>query len=228
MSEESEVEVNSELDTALVRSLIAQGVELDVITKTLRPAKAPVVASKPPSNVAPAVITTEQRAALERLHAVYGSVVPETARELTEDEIRAISDEWEVIGEILALADKRKASIRTTVLNHHDTAFDRAVDRDDKGHVLQPGVIGVADKDKEFYWDIAEKGGGIDLELLQGVLNHRDWLSVTDPTRVLNGDKLMELLKKKPELAERLGETVTPGTVYGSLNYNKRRKADGL
>lgn len=229
MSDESKV---SELDVALINSLVQKGAELDVIVKAMRPAQAPALASKPPSNVAPAVITTEQRAALKSLNKVYGKVVPTTVRALTEPEIRSLIEEWKVIGELIELTAQRKAAIRTTVLNHHDVLFEvehelvlSKGERDKEGHYLYARKVGVDDKDDEFSWEIGSKGGGLVNEVLQEILDHKDWLFVSVPTREVDGDRFMELLKKKPELAEKLAEAVVPGTKYGSLNYRTKKDA---
>lgn len=203
-----------------------------------------VVASKPdplpaPAHLPlPAQITTEQRKALERLPEVFGQVVPVERRDLLPSEIKALYAERDTLDEIEKLAADRKAAIRTTVCNHLDVVFESdsekatepvASERDKDGHYVAPGKAPIPDTDRCFSREVRSGSPSLNSELLKalveaGELDHEDYLEMTTQVRVVDENKVMLKLKKKPQLVQAIAKATTMGRSVASL-YVRKQKA---
>lgn len=222
---------------ALVRQVVAKiedgAVSLSDLLK--------IVAAKPdplpvPEHLPlPAQITPDQRKALERLPEVFGRVVPVERCSLQPVEVKALHVERETLDEIEKMAAKRKEGIRTAVCNHLDVLFERtqaeeaqAAPRDKDGHYVVAGKTPIPDSDKCFSREV--RGGAVALSpaLLQalveaGELEHDDYLAMTTQERVLDENKVMLRLKKKPNLVSVLAKATTVGHSTASLYVRKQK-----
>jgi hypothetical protein len=212
--------------TPEVRAKLASGkVTLTELTKFVAHPEVFEVATGPPL---PAVISPAQRDALHRLELIYGSVCPAEVRELTTDELDQLMDERLTIDEIATLVESRKSDIRTIVLNHVDAenADDEATPRDKEGHILKASKTQPTQQKKVFSWEVSNRGGTIDVAALKeldesGELAHEDYLAMTEQIRVVNEGRVLELLKKKPELLDTLAKAVSKTSQVGSLYVRK-------
>lgn len=80
-------------------------------------------------------ITPEQAEALIALPAVFGQVQPGVRRSLSEDEIRALYDEREVLRKIMACVATRDEAIKETMRHHMD------VDAEERGVAVPKAVV---------------------------------------------------------------------------------------
>lgn len=198
----------------------------DLLKLVAPPAPIPPPPADPPL---PAVITAEQRDALDRLMEVFGVVVPETRRALTTPEVAALVKERVVLDSIEELATKRKDGIRTAVCNHLDVGIEETArtaqeagedfempSRDEKGHYVAPGKLRAPGEAKQFSREVRSGTVNVDPELLRKLADdptvraglaeagvtftHDDYLAMTTPKRVLDEAKVMILLRSRPEL----------------------------
>lgn len=231
MTTTQDTEALSPTDTVredVVRKLaFSKSVTLADVLKEIAPKGASVVSKPVPL---PPAISQAQEEALATLVQVFGSVVPETVRALSETEVGDLLLERRVLTEIETLAKDRKSDIRTTVLNHLDTVYadDPSIPRDKEGHVLIKDTVETPDDSECFSWEIRNSGGDLDEARLkaleeQGVISHDDYLAMTEQVRVVNPNRVLEVLKAKPSLLDALAQATTPVTKTGGL-YVRAKK----
>jgi len=180
----------------------------------------------------PVALTEDQKAAIRKVNKVFGSVVPAERRALTPTEVAELFDERQTLDEVERLAADRKKAIRTTVLNHIDVERRRGLEgvfdeRDKEGHHLIPAKVPVPGTDKEWSWEIRNNAPSIDAEVLKelvesGQLDHKTYLRITEPVRVLNEDKLLKEIAKNPSIIGVVVRASVPGNKIGSLNIRKQ------
>lgn len=181
-------------------------------------------------------ISDTQRAALTLLPSVYGSVVPNERRELTQQEVTALLTERNTLDQVLAFAKKRKEdSIRETLANHFDVAAERkgVTDalRDDKGHYILDDTreVEAGGTGEKFTFSASNPSPEIssaDLEAahLAGDISREDYLSITsEPTvkRVFNEDKARKAIKANPDLLGKIAAATKPGKRINTLRVAK-------
>lgn len=206
-------------------------VDLAQVLRALSPpAEKPALPSEPPL---PAVITEEQEEALRRLPEVFGKVVPHQVRKLTQPELAALAEERDVLDEIARMATKRKDDgIRVAVANHFDTEYqekhadDEEIERDKRGHIVAADEVRIPDLGKKFVRQVSESAPGLSgaaLKALEttGELSHDDYLAMTRPERIVDENKIMLLLRKKPELLRALQKATTPASKTASIYLRK-------
>jgi hypothetical protein len=96
---------------------------------------------------------------VKKLPKVFGVVVPDKVRTLTEDEVIKLLDERDVLDDIADEMAKRKDDIRTTVLNHFDAKVreERCLEADNDGFMCwQPKEH---DTDHRFQFVPVDKDG---------------------------------------------------------------------
>lgn len=211
-------------------------VSMTDLLKVLRPD--PVGPEKVSEKVpAPAAITKEQRAALERVMEVFGQVVPTERRALQPAEVSSLLEEKRVLAEVEKMAKKRVESIRTTVYNHldveaeQDDSFDAEHTLKDKdGHYILKGEARGTENDGEkFARETREGSPTLDVEALKALaddpdfegLDHKTYLSMTTQTRVVDEAKVMLALKKDPSLVSAIARASKPGNLTSSFNVRK-------
>lgn len=170
-------------------------------------------------------ITESQRQALSDLPDLYGRVVPEGRRLLSEDELVDIVTERVAIDAVLAFAKKRKdESIRETLANHADLVAEVEREGDDplptdaKGHYAVKQEIPVAGTGKKVQRLVSGGKPELTSALLlaavdSGVLTREEFLSLTkmpESPRVLDSTKVGVALKRDPGLLFRLAEVAQP------------------
>jgi hypothetical protein len=211
--------------TALKRKVADGTIKLPDLWKALAvPEPSEVVAQAP----LPAVITDAQKAALAKLTQVFGKVVPDSVRALTDDEVSGLMDERLTLDEVEKLAKDRKAVIRTTVLNHIDSETEEETERDKEGHVLRAAKVADPATGKAFSWEMRKHGGTLDPESLlalveDGTIERSTYLAMTTQVRVVDENKVMLELKKHPELIDALGEAITKTGQTGALNLREAK-----
>lgn len=194
-------------------------------TKVPAPSKVPL----------PRKLTDEQKEALDKFPAVYGQVVPQERRALEVAEASALLDEKDTLKTIKKLAADREQDIRTTVFNHLDVlveeeGLDESAERDDKGHYVVAGeVFGEDDSPHKFVRQVSEQSPALSEAALRELsedpeveFTHDDYLAMTSPIRVVDENKVMLELKKRPELLSAIQKAVTPGRKSASLYARKR------
>lgn len=221
-------------DLELVRSAAKSITSLDDVIRFLRPqAPAPAQVVLPPA----AIITADEKAALERLPRVFGSVVPTERRDLKTEEVTKLHEERATLDVLEKMIKERKEAIRTTVLNALDVQFEAKADpgpgaaRDKDGHYLQAGSINIPETHQRFSWEVSGGSVDVDPETLLAVaddpevaeISHQDYLDVTTPVRVVDISKFLAKLKEKPEVLIHTGAFVKQGSPRGALNIRKQR-----
>lgn len=204
----------------------------DLLTKLARTRTTEIVPlpAEPP---VPATITDKAKAALNRLPKVFGKVVPTTRRMLEDQEVKDLVAERETLDEIEKMAKDRKEAIRTTVFNHLDVEFEAKhadevgeTPREENGHFVVTGEIKVPGVDKRFTREV--RSGSVDLTSddlkaleAEGLITHQDFLDATEPIRYLNENKLMLLLKRKPELVRVIAPRIKTSKTTASFYMRK-------
>ena len=189
-------------------------ITLAEVVAILSPPEAEVVPapSKPPLPVA---ITPKVAEALKQLPAVFGSVVPDERRILSDAELTKLLEERDTIDSIIkTLTERKEKSIRTTVLNHLDVALEdelseqperlAATDRDKEGHYYHSAKANVGDTGKAFSWEVQDGSSVLSPEKLKeldeaGEIDHKLYLEITTPVRVINEQKLLLAMGQQPE-----------------------------
>jgi hypothetical protein len=179
-------------------------------------------------------ITEAQRDDLTALPGVYGSVVPTERRDLEPAEITALMQERERIDSVLAFAKKRKEeTIRETLANHFDVAYEQSEDFDPetpvdpKGHYIftdemeadAPGT------GKKFVMKASNPSPTIDNALLEqafdnGDFSRSDYLSITSVppvARVFDQQRAQKAIKANPALLGLIATAAKAGTPVNTL-----------
>lgn len=203
------------------------------------------IAPKPKKNEAPkkdslpATISEEEKAALARLPDVYGSVVPTKRRALTDDESRLLLVERTTLDDIEKMATKRKASIKTAVLNHLDVEAEKHGDADEEtprgsdGHYVLKGEQVVPEEGKRWSREVRNNKPSLSAERLESLLHDEEalaelaeagvvfdretYLAMTEQTRIFDQEATMMLLRKRPELVAVLAKATNAGSQTASL-----------
>jgi hypothetical protein len=207
------------MGTDIVRSKVeldlADGriVKLSDLTAALaKPAERPKAPEVIPL---PSLITPAQREALSLLPVVYGGVVPTEKRQLTPTELAQLLVERATLDTIGAMAEARKADIRTTVVNHFDKkleASDAVTDEtwvDREGHYVVAAKEPVMGTTQSWSWEERPASAPNLTELMlkdlandpESGFSKEDYLACTAQVRVVDENKLMLHLKKNPQLA---------------------------
>jgi hypothetical protein len=221
-------------EVALVTTATREKIEAGTITmadlvKEIAPA-AP--AEEVPENIPlPAQITSEQRAALERLAEVFGSVEPTERRALEPTEIRSLIEERLTLDEIEKMASGRKDSIKRSVHNHLDVVAEREgstanASRHVEGHYILGGKTGGHGASKQFVREVREQkpkfvASNLTRLVDEGVLDRADYLAMTTQVRVVDEHKIMLLLKKRPDLLSVLVKATEPGSTTAAITVRK-------
>lgn len=181
------------------------------LLKTITPKVEPPAIPKAPPTVA--VITHNQRVAIERLPEVFGKVVPTEARALQPVEVTALVEEKEVLDQLKRLVEDRHEGMRTTVFNHLDLEAEQAgmtttAAVDKRGHyVLSGQALGAPGTGKKFTREVREGACILNTDTLKGLIDrpdldftNEDYLEMTTQTRLVDEHKVMLALKRKPSL----------------------------
>jgi hypothetical protein len=221
-------------DGSLARKIADGSVTLSEIVSTI----VPKVVTEPPVPFKAGkavVLTPKQVGALQTLPAIFGSVAPLERRKLTGEELTALYEERVVVDEILAALKKRKEeSIRDAIVNHFDVKREDeygdgadgsapAGPRTKDGHVLISDKEDIPGTDKVFSWEVSGGAPEISDELLkrldaEGKIDHKLYLEITEPVRVLNEQKLLLALSRQPDEAIALIKAASvPTAKKGSL-----------
>ena len=171
----------------------------------------------------PAVITDDERVALERLPEVYGSVVPTERRAIEPSEISLLLDERDVLKTAEGALKRRLDDISLTVLNHNDVTYEEAPDPEgvllgpdgnpwitEKGHIVRKARFRGDDPSIKTLFSVETRKGSPSMntarfqELADDPewenATHEDYLACTTQVRVWDENKALLHLRKKPEL----------------------------
>lgn len=224
----------AELD-ALVQQALVQinsgSVSLADLLKALSPKQqsAPVPAVLPK----PAEIAEKERAAMARVPDVFGQVVPTERRALEPVEVKALVIEKQTLDEVKKMAARRLDDIVITVHNHLDVEIEEALEeanrplRDEKGHYVSAGQAPAPGEDQQFTREVKNYAASLSLESLKlrenlGLLSHEDFLAMTTQIRVIDEAKIMQVLRKKPELIKDIAAATTAGKQGTSVQLRKK------
>lgn len=203
---------------------------------------APVETTRVPVDFEPGLppqISKGEREALVKLPEVFGKVVLDVRRKLTDEEVDQLLDEREVLTTIATMAENRRGSIKDTVYIGMDAAVAEKLAKekgvvpplqDEEGHYLTAERLG-GERDDEFSREL--RGGtpsltSSDLKTLVDdedvQFTHEDWLACTVPGgRVFDENKAMVLLRKRPELVHALAKVAKPGKTTTALFVRKAK-----
>lgn len=180
---------------------------------------------------APTAITDSQRAALAQVTEVYGSVVPTERRSLTPAEVESLMAERLVLDEVKKMVEARSESLRTTVFNHLDVEAEAAgvpegtgVDKD--GHYILAGETVGTEAGKKFRREVRTSAPTLNADALKGLVDsgdlaHDDYLAMTTQVRVVDENKVMLTLKKRPELIGAVTKALRPARRNAALWVRK-------
>lgn len=187
---------------------------------------------------APAVITDEQRAALDRLPEVFGRIMLGEPVELEPEEMRDLHIERDTLDIIEKMAKGRKDDIRSYLLHHFslvnaDKADELARDKD--GHLVPSSTVRYPIQGTDKDWSLEPRKGTANFEVetfkrlaedpeVEDV-TYDDYLAVTEQTRVFSEHKAMLHLKKNPKVMDAMAKAVTErGTPSITVTTRKHKK----
>ncbi len=188
--------------------------------------------------VAPPAITDKQKAALARIPDLYGKVTPTTIRLLTDEELRDLVEERQLIDDIVKFLNARKTeTIRETLAYHLDLLAEADAEKakaeglhfdplttDAKGeHYAVKQDVQVPDSEHVVARTVT--GGkpvltiaAVEKAHKEGLIDRPTYLAITktpEVSRVLDSDGMAKAIKKDPSLLFRLADLtdpVKPGT----------------
>jgi hypothetical protein len=200
------------------------------LVKALAPTTAPQPhkAAKPPAAVK---LNEAQQNALARITEVYGQVVVSERRRLTAQEVSSLLAERAVLDELAAMAEKRKAAVRTMVSIDMDIQAAEAGKAegkfyDSKGHLILDGFCPAEDGQQGFVRKVCNRSAYVDEAVLvamdeAGEIPHEEYLAITEQKRVFNQERFMLYLKAHPDRVEALQAIVQPGSQYTDVRIGK-------
>lgn len=228
---------STELDV-LVKTAIAKieagTLTMEALLEALAP-DVPPAAEVEAQAPMPVAITPEQREAITKVGEVFGKVVPTERRTLQATEVASLIEEKQTLDELKKMAEARHESIRTTVFNHFDVeaeAEGKAADayRDKRGHYILTGEArATPEVGKKFTREVRQQGPSLNASALEALardddfadLTWDDYLKMTTQVRVVDENKVMLALKKKPDLVKAIARATNPGSRTASLNLRK-------
>lgn len=234
---EPSMEVERLIQTAIERVNAGSLSYSQLLDFVARPAPAVVSGTKPSL---PAQITAKELAALARVADVFGSVLPTEVRALQPDEVSALLDEREVLKVIEKMVKTRlgDTGIRNTVLNDNDARIRERSDEEElaklprtkDGHFVVPDKLrGEPGSESCFSLERSEGTVQMDPEVLRALaadpevdwFDHKDFLAMTEPTRVFSAERAMLLIKKRPELIRAVREATVRGNPTIAVQVRK-------
>lgn len=234
-------EVPAEITKAVTSGAI---VSMDALIEALAPPPAIVKVGALPVIAA---IADDEKAALERLPEVYGSVVPTERREITPAETSSLLRERATLKTVEAMLKRRLDDIALTVLNHSDVDYEtNGADPStvllgpdgepwitDKGHVVRKVKIKGDDPALPKLFSVETRKGSPQMsesrfqELADDPdwenATHEDYLACTTQTRVWDNNKAMLHLRKKPSLLVTFREAMSTSSPSVSV-YERANK----
>lgn len=161
---------------------------------------------------APVRITAGLKAALRRLPEVFGSVVPTEPRRLEQAELDRLTDERDVIAQVITALGKRDKDIDEAVRHHMDTyaseddpVIATGVARGHRllaqeGHPFEARVTGMSDA-----WQQRRVAGKAELSiglladlLAAGTITRAEFNALTVPVRELDEARVRAATRKSP------------------------------
>ena len=222
------------LVTQAIEKINSGALSMSDLLKALAPN---AVAEGKPSTPTPAaaVISEDERKALVKVVEVFGQVCPTEKRALLAPEVDALIEEKQCLDTVKKMAEKRlKDGIRTIVFNHFDTEVEAGEDfdaeqaeRDKSGFLLTDGEApGTGSTGKKFTREVREGAPTLDVDGLKALaedpefedFTHKDFLAMTRQVRIVDENRVMEVLKKKPTLVTVIAQATKPGKKTVSLN----------
>lgn len=225
-----------EMKTAVAK--VHEGGDLKSVLAALTEGQ-PYVTVKAPENPKPVRMTDKLRTALHRLPEVFGRVQPEQRRQLTSDELAEAYAEYEVLKEIDNLLETRREALKEVVRNHMDLIAEaqglagEGTPTDKNGHYVvasrgNPERTYIPGTDVDFSREYRSGSPNVSEELFrdlyeQGEISREDFLAFTVEKRVLDNNKIMTSVTKRPELLKVLARITVPGRPSTGLYVRKTR-----
>lgn len=207
----------------------------DVVRGARLDERADAAPNATPKPAKPFVLTAEEEGAIENFVAFANEVSwPAVRRELTateRDRLLAFYGEYQAASKAV---ERAKEAIRTTFFNHVDVQAEKAgiakpdeTARDKAGHYLLPGEIVVEGQDFRMTREVKDSTVDLNVDDLKalvelGVLPHKTYLALTTQVRMVDEDKVMESVRKDPELLHTLSHA-TRVICQGSGSLNQRK-----
>jgi hypothetical protein len=214
-------EPSESIDLIQVKVAIKEGsiAKIDDVFEAVAPQPVSALVGKVP---VPVEVSDDEKAALERLPEVIGSVVPSERRVLTDDEPDRLLDEREVLKVIEGLVKRRLADISLTVLNHSTVEVEQGatdglmVGADGKpllnkeGQAIRKVKVLPESAALRSCFSVETRAGTPVFDLAQfhkdcedpevTDLTHKDYLNNTTAVRVFDENKAMANLRRDPDL----------------------------
>jgi hypothetical protein len=206
---------------------------------------APEIAQDAPFPAAPpkATITTALRAALKKLPAVFGAVMPTEHRKLELDELKRLTEEAIVIETIKGQLEPRLEAAKEAVRHHMDfLGADALLDGEEllrvaegiaRGHaiVAKPGspfrisVEGAEDPWEQRYVAGKTTVSGAKISNLEkeGFITHAEALACTREVRVFDEGRLAAFLRKNPERGVEILRMITTVSAPSASLYAPKK-----
>lgn len=185
--------------------------------------------------VVPYVTAQEEDAFGQLTTLLTETVFPTEVSLLTDEETEGFLELRDQLDLAIEASDRIKESIREAMFNHFDLLAEaRGLITDDvlvdkKGHYVLPDTEhGGSDtsakkftrevrRGKSTYGEAVTEADRLKALVDQGLLDHKDYLRLTRPARVVDEDKAMMVIKKRPELLEALRAVVQSSASSASL-----------
>lgn len=217
---------------------LVQGADLKTIVAALAEGS-PYIEAKRPTNPPAIKMTDKFREGLRRLPEVFGRVQPEQRRQLTSDELEAAYAEYAVLKDVAGILAEREEAIKVIIRNHMDLLAEArglagaGTETDKHGHYVvarkgDPERVAIPNTDLDFSREY--RGGSSDLseerlfELYEaGEVSREDMLALTVERRVLDKNKIMTSVTKRPSLLKVLAAITERGRPSTSLYVRKTK-----
>ncbi len=228
--------MGTELAVTAAVTQIKEGVSIS-LSELLEMVAPPPVAPAPASAPVPAVLTKDQKTAIDRFASVYGEVNPSEARLLSQAEVDALVDERTVLDTVAKAAEVRKAQIRSIAFSHFDAEI-RAnrpgggadLEVDDRGFFLTDAEVASPATGYRLTREIRKGAVSLSPAALEALASdpevdwftRDDYLAMTRPVRVIDDAAVAIHMRRRPEAVVRaLAQVATRGQKVASCNQRK-------
>lgn len=215
-----------------VAKLLSTG-QITKISELLKKVVPPTGEHDVPVPPLPSSLASTTLAAVAKLPDVFGKVQPTERRELTPVEVGLLHEERDTLKVIDSEVGHRLDAIRSTLYHHFDVKIEEedadartTVETDKDGFYLREGVLPIKGTDQCFKRETRNGTTTLSpmklLDLVEsGDLSKEDYLAMTTQTRVVDENKVMLLLKKKPDLLSVITKAADAGRNFTQLWVRK-------
>jgi hypothetical protein len=176
--------------------------------------------------------TSDQLEAVKALPEVFAQVVPDTFRALSTDEVNVIAYERDTLKTLEKMIKERVDDITITVHNHLDTEAEEEGRADDvehftkNGNLCLPGEVLIDGTDKKFTREVSTPKAKLSASTLKKLsedetypdFTHEDYLAMTRQERVVDEAKVLDAVRKNPDLLRAVRDASERPNPIASIN----------